>query len=166
MEGSNANHYTSHALTKKDPRSRSRTSDLEISIASSYSLPLYQLSYTRTYETAVLAEWLRRMLKAHVRKSVGSIPTDCKFLFSFVESRSWSSGYDRRLPSDGPGFNSRRAHFFFGAQKKKTKKSGGAGYRSLCLTHAKRALYHLSYTPNPCSVSRQAFLAEWLRRWI
>src|SRR5688572_19096021 len=28
-----------------------------------------------------------------------------------------------------------------------TQKSGGAGYRSLCLTHAKRALYHLSYTP-------------------
>lgn len=28
-------------------------------------------------ERAVLAEWLRRMLKAHVRKSVGSIPTDC-----------------------------------------------------------------------------------------
>ncbi len=25
--------------------------------------------------------------------------------------RSWSSGYDGRLPSDGPGFNSRRAHF-------------------------------------------------------
>ena len=23
-------------------------------------------------------------------------------------TRSWSSGYDRRLPSDGPGFNSRR----------------------------------------------------------
>ena len=35
-------------VKKKDPRSRSRTSDLEISIASSYSLPLYQLSYTRT----------------------------------------------------------------------------------------------------------------------
>ena len=30
---------------------------------------------------AVLAEWLRRMLKAHVRKSVGSIPTDCNFFF-------------------------------------------------------------------------------------
>ena len=28
-----------------------------------------------------------------------------------------------------------------------TKKSGGAGYRSLCLLHAKQALYHLSYTP-------------------
>lgn len=27
-------------------------------------------------------------------------------------ARSWSSGYDRRLPSDGPGFNSRRTHFF------------------------------------------------------
>jgi hypothetical protein len=68
--------------TKKDPRSRSRTSDLEISIASSYSLPLYQLSYTRISGcTAVLAEWLRRMLKAHVRKSVGSIPTDCIFVF-------------------------------------------------------------------------------------
>ena len=28
-----------------------------------------------------------------------------------------------------------------------TKKCGGAGYRSLCLLHAKQALYHLSYTP-------------------
>ena len=26
-------------------------------------------------------------------------------------ARSWSSGYDRRLPSDGPGFNSRRTQF-------------------------------------------------------
>ena len=32
---------------KKNPPSRSRTSDLEISIACSYSLPLYQLSYKR-----------------------------------------------------------------------------------------------------------------------
>ena len=29
-----------------------------------------------------LAEWLRRMLKAHVRKSVGSIPTDCSLFLS------------------------------------------------------------------------------------
>ena len=29
-----------------------------------------------------------------------------------LNARSWSSGYDRRLPSDGPGFNSRRTHFF------------------------------------------------------
>ena len=31
----------------------------------------------------------------------------------FFKKRSWSSGYDRRLPSDGPGFNSRRAQKFF-----------------------------------------------------
>ena len=28
------------------------------------------------------------------------------------------------------------------------KKCGGAGYRSLCLLHAKQTLYHLSYTPD------------------
>ena len=33
--------------------------------------------------SAVLAERLRRMLKAHVRKSVGSIPTDRSFLVLF-----------------------------------------------------------------------------------
>ena len=33
-----------------------------------------------------------------------------------------------------------------------SKKSGGAGYRSLCLLHAKQALYHLSYTPVSNSV--------------
>ena len=27
------------------------------------------------------------------------------------------------------------------------EKIGDAGYRSPCLSHAKRALYHLSYTP-------------------
>jgi hypothetical protein len=32
---------------KKDPRNRSRTSDLEISVVTIYSLPLCQLSYTR-----------------------------------------------------------------------------------------------------------------------
>ena len=31
--------------------------------------------------------------------------------------------------------------------QRKEKKAGEAGYRSLCLTHAKRALYHLSYIP-------------------
>jgi hypothetical protein len=36
---------------------------------------------------------------------VGSNPSN-------LNERSWSSGYDRRLPSDGPGFNSRRTHFF------------------------------------------------------
>ena len=32
-------------------------------------------------------------------------------------------------------------------KKKSQKKSGGAGYRSRYLPHAKRALYHLSYAP-------------------
>ena len=30
-----------------------------------------------------MAEWLRRTLKARVRKSVGSIPTECNFLLGF-----------------------------------------------------------------------------------
>ena len=34
-----------------------------------------------------------------------------------------------------------------GEKTKKQKRCGGAGYRSLYLSHAKRALYHLSYTP-------------------
>ena len=33
------------------------------------------------------------------------------------------------------------------------KKRGGAGYRSLCLLHAKQTLYHLSYTPESTSRS-------------
>jgi hypothetical protein len=39
------------------------------------------------FSQAVLAEWLRRMLKAHVRKSVGSIPTDCTFFFPKTRRR-------------------------------------------------------------------------------
>ena len=42
---------------------------------------------------AVLAEWLRRMLKAHVRKSVGSIPTDCKlFSLFFLKKKKRAEG--------------------------------------------------------------------------
>ena len=73
---------------------------------------------SRVHPSAVLAERLRRTLKARVRKSVGSIPTDCTF-------------------------------FVIDLIKKRTKKTkcGEAGYRSLCLMHAKHALYHLSYIP-------------------
>ena len=42
---------------------------------------LFFRAKTRSDHEAVLAEWLRRMLKAHVRKSVGSIPTDCMIFF-------------------------------------------------------------------------------------
>lgn len=41
-----------HQQKKSYPRNRSRTSDLEISIVAIYSLPLCQLSYTRTYGSA------------------------------------------------------------------------------------------------------------------
>ena len=50
------------------------------------SRPVDVMSEHRHEETmqAVLAERLRRTLKARVRKSVGSIPTDCKLFFVFV----------------------------------------------------------------------------------
>ena len=39
-------------------------------------------------------------------------------------------------------------------KEKRKKKLGGGGYRSPCLSHAKRSLYHLSYTPE-INVSRE-----------
>ena len=41
--------------------------------------------------------------------------------------------------------------------KPKLKKSGDAGYRSRYLSHAKRALYHLSYTPLKVSQSNTCY---------
>ena len=38
-----------------------------------------------------------------------------------------------------------------------SKNDGDAGYRSLYLSHAERALYHLSYTPGD---GKQSFLSE------
>jgi hypothetical protein len=55
------------------------------------------------------------------------------FLFSFFFFGPWTSKKKNKQTKK---------------KKKKKKKSGGAGYRSLCLMHAKHALYHLSYTPN------------------
>ena len=56
----------------------------------------YGLFFARTGEKrkikADLAEWLRRMLKAHVRKSVGSTPTVRTFPFSFRPVHSPKSG--------------------------------------------------------------------------
>ncbi|CAK8689827.1 unnamed protein product [Clavelina lepadiformis] len=42
---------------------------------------------------------------------------------------------------------------------------GGAGYRSRYLAHAKRALYHLSYTPSQQNCFHIDEVAEWLWRW-
>ena len=41
----------------------------------------------------------------------------------------------------------RCSRWFFGSATLR-RKSGDAGYRSLYLSHAERALYHLSYTPD------------------
>jgi hypothetical protein len=69
---------------KKSPRSRSRTSDLEISIASSYSLPLYQLSYTRNTSTeGGVAQMVERTLS--MREAQGSIP--CSSIFFAARSK-------------------------------------------------------------------------------
>jgi hypothetical protein len=57
---------------KRDPRNRSRTSDLEISIVAIYSLPLCQLSYTRTYGSVAPSSRKRpgcRGAKPHTQKS-------------------------------------------------------------------------------------------------
>ena len=68
-----------------------------------------------------VAQWIARLPPKE--KVVGSNPTsDGSFLFFFF-------------------------FFFFlerGTQLEKTKRSGEPGYRSLCLMHAKHALYHLS----------------------
>jgi hypothetical protein len=36
---------------------------------------------------------------------------------------------------------------FIHSSRLKKRKNGGAGNRTPCLSHAKRALYHMSYTP-------------------
>ena len=62
-------------------------------------------------ERAVLAEWLRRMLKAHVRKSVGSIPTDCT---PFLRQRWGCSSLGRAVGSQsaGTGIETLLLHLF------------------------------------------------------
>ena len=47
---------------------------------------------------------------------------------------------DERVSSGAPGAVN-------GGTQKMSALAGSAGYRSPCLSHAKRALYHLSYTP-------------------
>ena len=75
-----------------------------------------------------MAEWLRRLpAKQFPFGSVGSNPAVVVF---------WRKREEGRL-----GEHIKRQH-------KKKKKSGGAGYRSPCPSHAKRMLYHMSYTPN------------------
>ena len=77
-----------------------------------------------------VAEWLRRLpAKQFPFGSVGSNPA--VVVFYYVESFCRVYYIDYIL-------------YFVGH---KIKKHGGAGYRSPCPSHAKRVLYHLSYTP-------------------
>jgi hypothetical protein len=47
-------------------------------------------------------------------------------------------------------------NFLKRAKKKVKNRNGDAGYRSPCLSHAKRALYHLSYIPGQLDVNSPA----------
>ena len=77
-----------------------------------------------------VAEWLRRLpAKQFPFGSVGSNPA--VVVFYYIESYYGVYYIDYILYCVG----------------NKIKKDGGAGYRSPCPSHAKRVLYHLSYTP-------------------
>ena len=66
----------------------------------------------------------------------------------FVRHR-WFSGRMLACHAGGPGSIPGRCKVFeaFPQKDAKKKNSGDAGYRSPYLSHAKRALYHLSYVP-------------------
>ena len=122
---------------------------------------------------AVVAEWLRRLTRNQIPSgSVGSNPTDCEYFFFFsliswfvrlgqTRDRSdpnkhrWFSGRMAACHAVGPGSIPGRCNPTFYLFMRSNKKEGdekenifgGAGYRSRYLSHAKRALYHLSYAP-------------------
>ena len=119
-----------------------------------------------------MAEWLRRLTRNQIPSgSVGSNPTDCEKLFhllfvlermncpsvlSVVSWHRWFSGRMLACHAGGPGSIPGRCNciFFYSEEsleshvRRRKSICGGAGYRSPYLSHAKRALYHLSYTPS------------------
>ena len=77
-----------------------------------------------------MAEWLRRLpAKQFPFGSVGSNPAVVVFIMFFTDIFLYIVLY--------------LSYYLI----YKNKKDGGAGYRSPCPSHAKRMLYHLSYTP-------------------
>ena len=77
-----------------------------------------------------MAEWLRRLpAKQFPFGSVGSNPAVVVFIMFFTVIFLYIVLY--------------LSYYLI----YKNKKDGGAGYRSPCPSHAKRMLYHLSYTP-------------------
>ena len=118
---------------------------------------------------AVVAEWLRRLTRNQFPSgSVGSNPTNCdNFLFrhklwhfqnfdvscvsmSLQVSHRWFSGRMLACHAGRPGSIPGRCKLFLEVWQTQSwgKSFGGAGYRSRYLSHAKRALYHLSYAPS------------------
>ena len=89
-----------------------------------------------------MAEWLRRLpAKQFPFGSVGSNPAVVVFVINnFIGYYRQQYYYIYIAIYKGPKFDDKRNKKFF-------SKDGGAGYRSPCPSHAKRMLYHLSYTP-------------------
>ena len=136
-----------------------------------FSFSMFAVDVTHPCSSAVVAEWLRRLTRNQFPSgSVGSNPTDCENFFvcvnydiwkmlsatvsnsTFAIQHRWFSGRMLACHAGGPGSIPGRCKFCFGPTnpgKHENKKSfGGAGYRSRYLSHAKRALYHLSYAPS------------------
>ena len=69
--------------------------------------------------------------------------------FQYIIWHRWFSGRMLACHAGGPGSIPGRCKVFeaFPQKDAKKKNSGDAGYRSPYLSHAKRALYHLSYVP-------------------
>ena len=123
----------------------------------------------RLCHSAVLAERLRRTLKARVRKSVGSIPTDCIFFVSATPHQSAYSSVGRagdcrwlQLISLGHWFDSGCADFFvhvvndFMAQWQRV----GFQTRRLGVRFPLRSFHFLFCRRWTDTVS------EWLRSWF
>ena len=82
-----------------------------------------------------------RMLACHAG-GPGSIPGRCNLLVYFSLARNVEMVLGERMSKVLAGWKNMCKH------RSQLQKYGGAGYRSRYLSHAKRALYHLSYAPN------------------
>ena len=88
-----------------------------------------QIPAWKAFFQADLAEWLRRMLKAHVRKSVGSTPTVCTFLGSKTMKRVIRGSTVVSIPAchaGDPGSIPGLGAFFLFCGTKRTKMKGRA----------------------------------------
>ena len=106
---------------------------------------------------AVVAEWLRRLTRNQFPSgSAGSNPADCEIFFSFSHI---CDTHTRLFVWNWPIFPFQNWWYW-------EKNFGDGGYRSPYLSHAKRALYHLSYVPLSvkCQQSRQSVSAQF-RFW-